>query len=282
MPCRRRSFPSASRCSPAKRRSPKSGIGSKGHFPGPLFLAPPPLEIEWADRIKMAEMAAANADTGYPDLLRVAREYAAAHGAVQVRHHRRRPRRAFRHRRLADLAQHRLRVRRQRHPARHGSDPARRMRSGAGDRRRRFADAGIAGALLAALGAVDPKRSAGARLKTVLEKPRRLRAGGRRRGAGARKPRPRARARRPRPRHPRRRRRKIRIRSTAPARAPTASRSSPPCTRRSPTPASGPRTSTTSTPTAPRRRRTTRWSISASPRCSASASAAFRSRPTNR
>jgi len=53
----------------------QSGIGSKGRFPGPLFLAPPPLEIEWPDRIKMAEMAAANADTGYPDLLRVAQQY---------------------------------------------------------------------------------------------------------------------------------------------------------------------------------------------------------------
>jgi 3-oxoacyl-[acyl-carrier-protein] synthase II len=58
----------------------EAGIGSKGHFPGPLFLAPPPLEIEWADRMRMAEMAAANADTGYPDLMRVAHEYAAAHG----------------------------------------------------------------------------------------------------------------------------------------------------------------------------------------------------------
>ena len=45
----------------------ESGLGSKGHFPGPLYLAPPPLEIEWADRIKMAEMAAANGDTGYPE-----------------------------------------------------------------------------------------------------------------------------------------------------------------------------------------------------------------------
>jgi 3-oxoacyl-[acyl-carrier-protein] synthase II len=53
----------------------QAGIGSKGRFPGPLFLAPPPLEIEWPDRIKMAEMAAANADTGYPDLLRVAQQY---------------------------------------------------------------------------------------------------------------------------------------------------------------------------------------------------------------
>jgi 3-oxoacyl-[acyl-carrier-protein] synthase II len=56
----------------------QSGIGSRGHFPGPLYLAPPPLEVEWADRIKMAELAAANDDTGYPDLLRVAREYATA------------------------------------------------------------------------------------------------------------------------------------------------------------------------------------------------------------
>ena len=61
----------------------ESGLGSKGHFPGPLYLAPPPLEIEWADRIKMAEMAAANGDTGYPELLRVAREYASANGVFK-------------------------------------------------------------------------------------------------------------------------------------------------------------------------------------------------------
>jgi len=58
----------------------ESGIGAKGRFPGPLFLAPPPLEIEWADRMKMAEMAAANAEPQYPDLMRVAREFARAHG----------------------------------------------------------------------------------------------------------------------------------------------------------------------------------------------------------
>ena len=28
----------------------QAGIGSKGHFPGPLFLALPPLEIEWPYR----------------------------------------------------------------------------------------------------------------------------------------------------------------------------------------------------------------------------------------
>ena len=61
----------------------QSGIGSKGHFPGPLCLAPPPLELEWPSRFKMAEMAAANADAGYPDLLRVAREYGASFGAFR-------------------------------------------------------------------------------------------------------------------------------------------------------------------------------------------------------
>jgi len=53
----------------------QSGIGGKGHFPGPLCLAEPPLEIEWPSRFKMAEMAATNAEALYPDLMRVAREY---------------------------------------------------------------------------------------------------------------------------------------------------------------------------------------------------------------
>ena len=30
----------------------QAGIGSKGQFPGPLFLALPPLEIEWHYRIR--------------------------------------------------------------------------------------------------------------------------------------------------------------------------------------------------------------------------------------
>ncbi len=53
----------------------QAAIGSKGHFPGPLFIALPPLEVEWPYRIKMAEAAAANKEeTEYRDLLRVARE----------------------------------------------------------------------------------------------------------------------------------------------------------------------------------------------------------------
>src|SRR6201981_3122967 len=49
-------------------------IGGKGHFPGPLFLALPPLEIEWPYRIQMAEKAAPDGEAGSPDLMRVARE----------------------------------------------------------------------------------------------------------------------------------------------------------------------------------------------------------------
>ena len=52
----------------------QSAIGGKGRFPGPLFLALPPLEIEWPYRIQMAEDAAPGNDAGYPDLMRVARK----------------------------------------------------------------------------------------------------------------------------------------------------------------------------------------------------------------
>ena len=51
----------------------QSGIGGKGRFPGPLFLALPPLEIEWHYRLQLAKEAAPDRDAGYPDLLRVAR-----------------------------------------------------------------------------------------------------------------------------------------------------------------------------------------------------------------
>jgi 3-oxoacyl-[acyl-carrier-protein] synthase II len=61
----------------------QSGIGTQGHFPGPLCLAPAVLEVEWPTRLKLAEMAATNADASYPDLLRVAREYGANFGAVR-------------------------------------------------------------------------------------------------------------------------------------------------------------------------------------------------------
>jgi len=61
----------------------QSGIGSKGYFPGPLCLAPPPLELEWTTRFQMAEMAASNTDATYVDLVRVARQYGEKFGALR-------------------------------------------------------------------------------------------------------------------------------------------------------------------------------------------------------
>jgi 3-oxoacyl-[acyl-carrier-protein] synthase II len=48
----------------------ESSIGSRGDFPGPLFLAMPPVELEWAQRIEIA--ATLNQEAcGYDELLRV-------------------------------------------------------------------------------------------------------------------------------------------------------------------------------------------------------------------
>ncbi len=48
----------------------QSEIGSKGDFPGPLFLAVAPVEIEWPHREAFAAAAGANAPLVYDDLLR--------------------------------------------------------------------------------------------------------------------------------------------------------------------------------------------------------------------
>jgi 3-oxoacyl-[acyl-carrier-protein] synthase II len=49
----------------------QSGIGSKGDFPGPLFLAVPPVETEWPQREELAS-AVGTAEFSYDDLLRAA------------------------------------------------------------------------------------------------------------------------------------------------------------------------------------------------------------------
>ena len=54
------------------RRSPSSGIGSRGDFPGPLFIAVPPIEIEWEQRRQVAAASGANANVSYTDLVRTA------------------------------------------------------------------------------------------------------------------------------------------------------------------------------------------------------------------
>jgi 3-oxoacyl-[acyl-carrier-protein] synthase II len=53
----------------------QSGIGSKGDFPGPLFLAVPPIEIEWPQRLALAGKSGANDKVTYTDILRVSAQF---------------------------------------------------------------------------------------------------------------------------------------------------------------------------------------------------------------
>ncbi|MDB5401968.1 MAG: 3-oxoacyl-[acyl-carrier-protein] synthase [Acetobacteraceae bacterium] len=50
----------------------EAGIGRIGDFPGPLFLALPPVELEWPQRFAMAAASGANETVTYDDLIRAA------------------------------------------------------------------------------------------------------------------------------------------------------------------------------------------------------------------
>ncbi len=50
----------------------EAGIGSAGNFPGPLFLALPPVEMEWAQRFALADASGAKETVNYDDLIRAA------------------------------------------------------------------------------------------------------------------------------------------------------------------------------------------------------------------
>jgi 3-oxoacyl-[acyl-carrier-protein] synthase II len=50
----------------------EAGIGRAGDFPGPLFLALPPVEMEWGQRFALAAASGAQDGVTYDDLLRVA------------------------------------------------------------------------------------------------------------------------------------------------------------------------------------------------------------------
>jgi 3-oxoacyl-[acyl-carrier-protein] synthase II len=58
-------------------------IGSRGHFPGPLFLAVAPVEVEWPQLQDVAKSSGADGTIGYDDLLR-----AASSGRFEPYHHR--------------------------------------------------------------------------------------------------------------------------------------------------------------------------------------------------
>ncbi len=50
----------------------EAGIGLKGEFPGPLFLALPPVEIEWEHRFALGAASGASGSVTYNDLIRAA------------------------------------------------------------------------------------------------------------------------------------------------------------------------------------------------------------------
>jgi 3-oxoacyl-[acyl-carrier-protein] synthase II len=50
----------------------EAGVGTRGDFPGPLFIAVPPVEIEWTQRRELAAASGANANVTYGDLIRTA------------------------------------------------------------------------------------------------------------------------------------------------------------------------------------------------------------------
>jgi 3-oxoacyl-[acyl-carrier-protein] synthase II len=64
----------------------EAGVGKRGDFPGPLFLAVPPIEVEWPQRLEVAAASRGNASVGYADLLREAAtgKFAAMHGRFQL------------------------------------------------------------------------------------------------------------------------------------------------------------------------------------------------------
>jgi len=57
----------------------ESGIGARGEFPGPLFLAVPPIEVDWPQRFEVSAKSGANDKVTYSDLLRVSSQFPAYH-----------------------------------------------------------------------------------------------------------------------------------------------------------------------------------------------------------
>jgi len=53
----------------------EAAIGARGDFPGPLFLAVPPIEIEWPQRLALGAKSGANDTVTYNDILRVSAQF---------------------------------------------------------------------------------------------------------------------------------------------------------------------------------------------------------------
>jgi 3-oxoacyl-[acyl-carrier-protein] synthase II len=57
----------------------QSGLSQAGQFPGPLFLAVPPIEMEWPQRLEFGAKSGANDTVTYADMLRVSAGFPAYH-----------------------------------------------------------------------------------------------------------------------------------------------------------------------------------------------------------
>jgi 3-oxoacyl-[acyl-carrier-protein] synthase II len=57
----------------------QSGLGGPGRFPGPLFLAVPPIEMEWPQRLEIGAKSGANDKVTYADMLRVSAQFPEYH-----------------------------------------------------------------------------------------------------------------------------------------------------------------------------------------------------------
>ena len=139
----------------------QSGIGRKADFPGPLFLAVAPVEVEWPQRIEVGRVV------GKPDFDRRRsacdqrrRTIRKIPSPLHVRLGGRTSGRKIRHQGIADLAVDRLRVGRHRDPARRRGHSPRRNRCCPLRGDRRFGQPGSPDPVFAAVGAVDPERSA--------------------------------------------------------------------------------------------------------------------------
>lgn len=58
----------------------QAGLGPAGSFPGPLFLAVPPIEMEWPQRLEIGAVSGANESVTYADMLRVSAKFPDYHG----------------------------------------------------------------------------------------------------------------------------------------------------------------------------------------------------------
>ena len=257
---------------------------SRADFPGPLFVATPPAEIEWQERRRIYEVRDEKGDRGYRRLSRVARsgdfrDIARDSQFASVAEH---LANQFGTQGLAVLGFDGLRLRCNRNPARRRGDQARR------DRVLRFASAPIA--------LCNSKPLSGFRFSRRFQRATRHRKPHRDRSrAGAMASSwPRAQVRSFWSRCSRRLRvvppswgsfaAAERWRTTIIARAPsqTAQQLSGPCNERSMMRALIRRTSTTSMPTARAHQRTTRWSFCLSPLFLVRDWRAYRCRPASR